>query len=219
MGLRSDPLILNPKTPNDFRVPYYFPCQRWLAVDEDDGQVQRELVPVDEAFVRKDPENSSGRDPETATLGLEQKGPSPKPLHFLFPLAKQEVESVTRRHFLSRSQIHRVHREGENRRQKERRHRRQRLHHALREQGRHGCGSISNGPTGYRDRYQTQDGRPSFPLPSSLGMVGLKSSKLHRNKFERGKLDEFTVECVDIGELRKIKIGHDNTGTTAILIT
>lgn len=50
---------------------YYFPCQRWLAVEEDDGQIARELVPVDEAFVKKDSENS-GQSP--ATLGLEQKG-------------------------------------------------------------------------------------------------------------------------------------------------
>uniref|UniRef100_A0A8C1WTB9 Lipoxygenase homology domains 1b n=1 Tax=Cyprinus carpio TaxID=7962 RepID=A0A8C1WTB9_CYPCA len=51
---------------------YYFPCNRWLAVDEDDGQIARELVPVDEAFMRKDEdEEESG-----ATLGLEQKAMS-----------------------------------------------------------------------------------------------------------------------------------------------
>lgn len=49
---------------------YYFPCNRWLAVEEDDGQIARELVPVDEAFMRKDEdEEGSGG----ATLGLEQK--------------------------------------------------------------------------------------------------------------------------------------------------
>uniref|UniRef100_A0A3B4YR02 Lipoxygenase homology PLAT domains 1 n=1 Tax=Seriola lalandi dorsalis TaxID=1841481 RepID=A0A3B4YR02_SERLL len=48
---------------------YYFPCNRWLAVDEDDGQIARELVPVDEAFMRKD-EDEEGTG---ATLGLEQK--------------------------------------------------------------------------------------------------------------------------------------------------
>uniref|UniRef100_A0A803V3A7 Lipoxygenase homology PLAT domains 1 n=1 Tax=Ficedula albicollis TaxID=59894 RepID=A0A803V3A7_FICAL len=52
---------------------YYFPCQRWLAVEEDDGQIARELVPVDEAFVKKDSEND-GQSP--ATLGLEQKAKS-----------------------------------------------------------------------------------------------------------------------------------------------
>jgi len=50
---------------------YYFPCQRWLAVEEDDGQIVRELVPVDEAFVKKDSENDGQ---SLATLGLEQKG-------------------------------------------------------------------------------------------------------------------------------------------------
>jgi len=48
---------------------YYFPCNRWLAVDEDDGQIARELVPVDEAFMRQD-EDEEGT---SATLGLEQK--------------------------------------------------------------------------------------------------------------------------------------------------
>ena len=27
-----------------------FPCQRWLAVDEDDGQIERALVAVDKVF-------------------------------------------------------------------------------------------------------------------------------------------------------------------------
>uniref|UniRef100_A0A7N8XV07 Lipoxygenase homology domains 1b n=1 Tax=Mastacembelus armatus TaxID=205130 RepID=A0A7N8XV07_9TELE len=39
-------------------------------LDEDDGQIARELVPVDEAFMRKDEEGTS------ATLGLEQKSMS-----------------------------------------------------------------------------------------------------------------------------------------------
>uniref|UniRef100_A0A3P9J9C9 Lipoxygenase homology domains 1b n=1 Tax=Oryzias latipes TaxID=8090 RepID=A0A3P9J9C9_ORYLA len=50
---------------------YFFPCNRWLAVDEDDGQIARELVPVDEAFMRRDEEEGTG-----ATLGLEQKSMS-----------------------------------------------------------------------------------------------------------------------------------------------
>jgi len=51
---------------------YFFPCKRWLAVDEDDGQLARELVPVDEAFMKKG-DDSDDEDSET-TLGLEQKG-------------------------------------------------------------------------------------------------------------------------------------------------
>lgn len=50
---------------------YFFPCKRWLAVDEDDGQLARELVPVDEAFMKKGDEDE---DESEATLGLEQKG-------------------------------------------------------------------------------------------------------------------------------------------------
>ena len=52
---------------------YFFPCKRWLAIDEDDGQLARELVPVDEAFMRKGDDDEEDSE---ATLGLEQKGES-----------------------------------------------------------------------------------------------------------------------------------------------
>ena len=51
---------------------YYFPCKRWLAIDEDDGQIARELVPVDEAFMKKG--DDEDEEDAGATLGLEQKG-------------------------------------------------------------------------------------------------------------------------------------------------
>ena len=35
--------IIDPKR----KKPYYFPCQRWLATDKDDGQIYRVLVPGD----------------------------------------------------------------------------------------------------------------------------------------------------------------------------
>lgn len=34
----------------------------------------------------------------------------------------------------------------------------------------------------------------------------------NRNKFEDGQVDEFKVKAVDLGDLEKIKIGHDNSG-------
>lgn len=37
------------------------------------------------------------------------------------------------------------------------------------------------------------------------GHVWLKTSKTNKNKFERKQMDEFVVEAVDIGDLRKIK--------------
>lgn len=52
---------------------YFFPCKRWLAIDEDDGQLARELVPVDEAFMKKGDDDEEDSE---ATLGLEQKGES-----------------------------------------------------------------------------------------------------------------------------------------------
>lgn len=45
-------------------------------MDEDDGQIARELVPVDEAFMKKD-EDEEGT---SATLGLEQKCNTPSKL-------------------------------------------------------------------------------------------------------------------------------------------
>lgn len=33
-----------------------------------------------------------------------------------------------------------------------------------------------------------------------------------RNCFERGQRDEFGFECVDLGKIRKIRVGHDNSG-------
>lgn len=47
---------------------------------------------------------------------------------------------------------------------------------------------------------------------TSTGIINLKASKTRKNKFERGMTDEFTVEAVDIGPLKKLRIGHDNSG-------
>ncbi|XP_030114351.4 lipoxygenase homology domain-containing protein 1 isoform X9 [Taeniopygia guttata] len=130
---------------------YYFPCQRWLAVEEDDGQIARELVPVDEAFVKKDSEND-GQSP--ATLGLEQK-------------AKSTTYTVK-----------------------------------VKTGDKKNAGTDANV---FIILYGSKD---------DTGIVSLKASKSNKNKFERGKVDEFTVESVDIGDLKKIKIGHDNKGNS-----
>jgi len=46
------------------------------------------------------------------------------------------------------------------------------------------------------------------------GKIMLKDNtdNAKRNKFERKSLDIFTVEAVDIGDVKKIKIGHDGAG-------
>ncbi|NXB57045.1 LOXH1 protein, partial [Struthidea cinerea] len=130
---------------------YYFPCQRWLAVEEDDGQIARELVPVDEAFVKKDSENDGQ---SLATLGLEQK-------------AKSTTYTVK-----------------------------------VKTGDKKNAGTDANV---FITLYGSKD---------DTGIVSLKASKINKNKFERGKVDEFTVESVDIGDLKKIKIGHDNKGNS-----
>lgn len=44
------------------------------------------------------------------------------------------------------------------------------------------------------------------------GIINLKACKYYKNKFEQGMINEFTVEAVDLGELKKLRIGHDNSG-------
>ncbi|TRZ03142.1 hypothetical protein DNTS_014536 [Danionella cerebrum] len=127
---------------------YYFPCNRWLAVDEDDGQIARELVPVDEAFMRKDDdEEDSG-----ATLGLEQKAMS--------TTYTLRIKTGEKKHAGTDANVFAI----------------------------------------------------LFGENDDTGIISLKASKSHRNKFEKGMVDEFTVEAVDLGELQKLRIGHDNAG-------
>lgn len=47
---------------------------------------------------------------------------------------------------------------------------------------------------------------------SLTGIVNLKACKNYKNKFEQGMINEFTVEAVDLGDLEKLRIGHDNSG-------
>uniref|UniRef100_A0A8D0GZA6 Lipoxygenase homology PLAT domains 1 n=1 Tax=Sphenodon punctatus TaxID=8508 RepID=A0A8D0GZA6_SPHPU len=131
-------------------ITYYFPCQRWLAVEEDDGQVCRELVPVDEAFVKK----GSGDEGSPASLGLEQKAKSTTYI--------VTVKTGDKKHSGTDANVFII-------------------------------------------LYGTKD---------DTGTVGLKASKTNKNKFERGQIDVFTVECVDLGDLKKIKIGHYNEGSS-----
>lgn len=44
------------------------------------------------------------------------------------------------------------------------------------------------------------------------GVVPLKQSQTHRDKFERGHEDIFSFEAIDLGEIEKIKIWHDGHG-------
>ncbi|XP_067084534.1 lipoxygenase homology domain-containing protein 1 [Osmerus mordax] len=127
---------------------YYFPCNRWLAVDEDDGQLARELVPVDEAFMKRDDDDEGGG----ATLGLEQKAMS--------TTYSLRVKTGEKKH----------------------------------------AGTDANV---FAILYGEKD---------DTGIINLRACKSHKNKFEQGMIDEFTVEAVDMGDLEKLRIGHDNSG-------
>uniref|UniRef100_A0A3Q2PVY7 Lipoxygenase homology PLAT domains 1 n=1 Tax=Fundulus heteroclitus TaxID=8078 RepID=A0A3Q2PVY7_FUNHE len=125
---------------------YYFPCNRWLAVDEDDGQIARELVPVDEAFMKQD-EDEEGTG---ATLGLEQK------MSTTYTLKIKTGEK----------------------------------------------------------KYAGTDANVFAILFGEKDdtLINLKACKNYKNKFEQGMINEFTVEAVDLGDLEKLRIGHDNSG-------
>uniref|UniRef100_A0A8C5TK95 PLAT domain-containing protein n=1 Tax=Malurus cyaneus samueli TaxID=2593467 RepID=A0A8C5TK95_9PASS len=49
-----------------------------------------------------------------------------------------------------------------------------------------------------------------YGLNGDSGKRALKQK--FRNLFERGKTDRFYLETLDMGELRKVRIEHDNTG-------
>uniref|UniRef100_H3DGZ8 Lipoxygenase homology PLAT domains 1 n=1 Tax=Tetraodon nigroviridis TaxID=99883 RepID=H3DGZ8_TETNG len=130
---------------------YYFPCNRWLAVDEDDGQIARELVPVDEAFMKKD-EDEEGT---STTLGLEQKSMS--------TTYTLRIKTGEKKNAGTDANV---------------------------------CAIL-------------------FGENDDTGIINLKACKNYKNKFEQGMINEFIVEAVDLGDLEKIRIGHDNAGGSA----
>nr|XP_004656868.2 lipoxygenase homology domain-containing protein 1 isoform X2 [Jaculus jaculus] len=136
-------------------ITYYFPCQRWLAVEEDDGQLSRELLPVDESYVLPSEDEEGGGHGDSNpldNLALEQKD-------------KSTTFSVT-----------------------------------VKTGDKKNAGTDANV---FITLFGTQDDN---------GMTLLKSSKTNSDKFERGSIEIFTVETLDLGDLWKVRIGHDNTG-------
>ncbi|TNN59103.1 Lipoxygenase y domain-containing protein 1 [Liparis tanakae] len=129
---------------------YYFPCTRWLAVDEDDGQIARELVPVDEAFMKKDEDEDAG-----ATLGLEQKSMS--------TTYTLKIKTGEKKYAGTDANVFAI----------------------------------------------------LFGEKDNTGVINLKACKHYKNKFEQGMVNEFTVEAVDLGDLEKLRIGHDNSGSSS----
>ncbi|XP_004684062.1 PREDICTED: lipoxygenase homology domain-containing protein 1 [Condylura cristata] len=132
---------------------YYFPCQRWLAVEEDDGQLSRELLPVDESYVLPPEDEEGGADNNPLdSLALEQKD-------------KSTTFSVT-----------------------------------IKTGDKKNAGTDANV---FITLFGTKD---------DTGMTLLKSSKTNSDKFERDSIEIFTVEALGLGDLWKVRIGHDNTG-------
>ncbi|XP_004623680.1 lipoxygenase homology domain-containing protein 1 isoform X2 [Octodon degus] len=134
---------------------YYFPCQRWLAVEEDDGQLSRELLPVDESYIfPSDDEEGGGHGDNNPldNLALEQKD-------------KSTTFSVT-----------------------------------IKTGDKKNAGTDANV---FITLFGTQD---------DTGITLMKSSKTNSDKFERDSIEIFTVETLELGDLWKVRIGHDNSG-------
>jgi hypothetical protein len=54
-----------------------------------------------------------------------------------------------------------------------------------------------------------------FGDKNDSGKITLETSKTNRNKFERGQTDVFEIKESDVGDLRKVRIGHDGRGPGA----
>ena len=51
-----------------------------------------------------------------------------------------------------------------------------------------------------------------FGAKDDTGVLNLRESQSFRNKFERGHTDIFPIEALDIGDIKKVRIGHDGSG-------
>ncbi|XP_005372931.1 PREDICTED: lipoxygenase homology domain-containing protein 1 isoform X1 [Chinchilla lanigera] len=134
---------------------YYFPCQRWLAVEEDDGQLSRELLPVDESYIFPSEDEEGGGHGDNNpldNLALEQKD-------------KLTTFSVT-----------------------------------IKTGDKKNAGTDAN-------VFITL-----FGMQDDTGITLMKSSKVNSDKFERDSIEIFTVETLELGDLWKVRIGHDNSG-------
>lgn len=54
-----------------------------------------------------------------------------------------------------------------------------------------------------------------FGEHGDTGQYHLKQSENTGNKFERGRVDKFTIETTDVGKLERLHIGHDGSGPGA----
>eukprot|EP01125_Pyxidicula_operculata_P000601 TRINITY_DN105_c0_g1_i2.p1 TRINITY_DN105_c0_g1~~TRINITY_DN105_c0_g1_i2.p1 ORF type:complete len:1400 (+),score=456.41 TRINITY_DN105_c0_g1_i2:301-4200(+) len=56
------------------------------------------------------------------------------------------------------------------------------------------------------------DARVGINITGERGDSGVRLLSNHQNNFERGRIDTFAFDCIDLGELKRIAIGHDNSG-------
>lgn len=80
----------------------------------------------------------------------------------------------------------------------------------------HGCGDLDR--VEWLERHFSQDSSRHFwciRLWIFFCWAGIHSFFFVGNQFERGKTDTFDVQCVDVGKLSKVRIGHDDGGVGA----
>jgi hypothetical protein len=53
---------------------------------------------------------------------------------------------------------------------------------------------------------------------NDTGKLKLAKSSTNKDKFQRGKFDKFVLNAIDVGEIKKIWIGHDNARTLDITV-
>ena len=61
------------------------------------------------------------------------------------------------------------------------------------------------------------DANVYITLVGEHGDTGKKFLDKPGNQFERDQTDDFQIESVDIGDLKKIRIGHDNSGNELLI--
>jgi lipoxygenase homology domain-containing protein 1 len=54
-----------------------------------------------------------------------------------------------------------------------------------------------------------------FGVKGDSGPLVLRDSRSFKNKFEQGHTDIFLLEAMDIGDVKKVRLAHDNSGASS----
>jgi len=183
-----------------------FPCGRWLAKDEDDGAISRELTregtwatvpykvgyegPMCPLIVTRGPLRSARGD----TVALDASGTFESRYCRLvctrMPFHQASDESFASSRHFSLCSISTIN---------------------------HGNLTSTNGSQIHvltsDKRFAGTSANVHCELFGKLGGSGRAKLENSKDNFQRGRTDIFTVECRELGELTRMTIGHDNKGS------